>query len=364
MSRDAVAESAPQARLAIAGRTHQLLYTDPAGTRSYDLYIPTGYRGAPAPLIVMLHGATQNAADFAAGTRMNSLADRHTFLVAYPEQSTTANPHRAWNWFGADDSSAAGGEPAIIAGITRQVIGDHAVDPDRVYVAGLSAGGAMAATLADRYPEMYAAVGVHSGLTHSAATDLLSALQAMQNGGPVVAGNTVPVIVVHGDRDSTVHPINAQRIIQARVARPDGSRERTRRTPLIHGGIVDAADGHPYTRTVHTDPQTRLSPNPGSCGVVDTPGSVGTPTAATPTHAAPTHRPRWSTSFSPTHDTRRPRRNGPHERRPSGDLRGALQADHRQRGAPVQVHRDCRRWTRWFGAACQLLNSSARQHYD
>ena len=253
MSRDAVAESAPQARLAIAGRTHQLLYTDPAGARSYDLYIPTGYRGAPAPLLVMVHGATQNAADFAAGTRMNSLADRHTFLVAYPEQSTTANPHRAWNWFGADDTSAAGGEPAIIAGITRQVISDHAVDPDRVYVAGLSAGGAMAATLADRYPEMYAAVGVHSGLTHSAATDLLSALRAMQNGGPVVAGNTVPVIVVHGDRDSTVNPINAQRIIQARVARPNGSGERTRRTPLIYDGIVDAAGRSSYTRTVHTD---------------------------------------------------------------------------------------------------------------
>ena len=243
-------------------------YTDPAGTRAYKLYVPSRYTGQAVPLVVMLHGCTQTPDDFAAGTRMNRLAEGATFLVVYPAQAGSANRSKCWNWFQPADQQRGRGEPSIIAGITRQVMARYQVDAQRVYVAGLSAGGAMAMIMGVTYPDLYAAIGVHSGLAYGAAHDLTSAIAAMQHGGPDplrrgnrfweaggVFARIVPTIVFHGDRDTIVNPRNGDQVLaQWTAAMTAGGRSTTSGTDqriTVSRGQVPG--GRAYTRAVYHD---------------------------------------------------------------------------------------------------------------
>ena len=236
----------PAAEVPPGARFEDRVFTEAAGSRGYKVYVPSGYRGQALPVIVMLHGCTQNPDDFAAGTRMNALAEEQTFLVAYPEQPPSANLQRCWNWYAAGDQVREGGEPALIAGIARSVVAEFSADPGRVYAAGLSAGGAAAAILAATYPDLFAAVGIHSGLACGAARDMPSAFAAMQGQGSAPGPNrqAVPTIVFHGDGDRTVHPVNGDRVAAQAVPAPGLDETVSRGTSP--GGMA-------YTRTVRSD---------------------------------------------------------------------------------------------------------------
>jgi poly(hydroxyalkanoate) depolymerase family esterase len=212
--------STPQDRTQFSEHT----FTCSAGTRGYHLFIPSAYRGQPLPLLVMLHGCTQTPNDFATGTRMNVLAEARACFVVYPAQSKTANMSKCWNWFQASNQRRDQGEPAIIVGLVRELLHTYGLDHERVYAGGLSAGGAMAVILGRAYPELFAAIGVHSGLPYAAAHDLPSALAAMHQRGtshssiglrdnPNEWREGIPTIVFHGDRDATVHPSNGEKVV-------------------------------------------------------------------------------------------------------------------------------------------------------
>jgi poly(hydroxyalkanoate) depolymerase family esterase len=214
--------------------------------RDYKLYIPTTRPSSPMPLIVMLHGCTQSPDDFAAGTGMNALAEVHGFLVAYPAQPTGANANKCWNWFKSEDQARDRGEPALIAGLTRDILRDHPVDPARVYVAGLSAGGAAAAIVAAAYPDLFSAAGVHSGLPVGAANDIPQAFSAMRTGArgtPLV--RAVPTIVIHGLADGTVHPRNGKAVVAQTLQAFDGLKATTRK------GV--SAGGRSFRQTRHAN---------------------------------------------------------------------------------------------------------------
>ena len=224
----------------------------PQSKRNYHLYLPGKYAATKSwPLLVMLHGCKQDPVTFSSGTRMNQLADQQGFLVLYPEQRRWANVLRCWNWF---DSSAqrAGGEAALIAGMVREVIAAYGVDPGRVYIAGLSAGGAMTSLMASCYGELFAACAVHSGLMYRAAESVSEASKAMTHGSRASPENTarqalaqkdfafVPVMVIHGNKDAIVNPVNADQVIEqfmamARLAN-GGKAALTEFTSSEHGG--------------------------------------------------------------------------------------------------------------------------------
>ena len=251
------------------------------GQRDYKLYVPSAYCGQALPLVVMLHGCTQGPEDFAVGTGMNDEAMAHGFFVLYPAQAQHANPQRCWNWFKHNHQQRDRGEPALLASMTRAVMKEYRVDRDRVYVAGLSAGGAMAAILGDAYPDLFAAVGVHSGLHSGAATDVTSAFAAMQGNSsgmplatglgalpglrtarasqpepPARQGRSPPTIVFHGDRDNTVHPVNGERVIAACMASVVNGAAGVEREAEHQRGRSQA--GREYTRGLHRDASDRV----------------------------------------------------------------------------------------------------------
>lgn len=256
----AATPTTPKNRQSEAGQFVSRSFSNGAGTRAYKLYLPLRAPSVPTPLIVMLHGCTQSADDFAAGTQMNRLAETHGFIVAYPEQPSGANMSKCWNWFSAQDQTRDRGEPSLIAGITREVMTTHAVDGRRIFVAGLSAGAAMAVVMGETYPELFAGVGAHSGLPFASAHDIPSAMATMKGSPRSGAGHVsapsrvthaVPTIVFHGDRDHTVKQTNGHAIAtQACEAYAKAA------FPLTVSSKTDTATGHggrSYSRTVYAD---------------------------------------------------------------------------------------------------------------
>jgi poly(hydroxyalkanoate) depolymerase family esterase len=221
------------------------------GSRRYKLFIPSRRAGKPLPLLVMLHGCLQDPDDFALGTRMNDIAEEQRIFVLYPEQSEAANQTRCWNWFDAANQQRDQGEPSIIAGITREVIGSYNIDARRVYIAGMSAGGAMAAIMAATYSELYAAVGIHSGLPYGAAQNFLAAIAAMKDGAAIGArllSNRIPLIVFHGDQDIMVNARNGEQLVSQWLGDSAPSRTQDISTAQAREG-----NGRAFTRTRYQD---------------------------------------------------------------------------------------------------------------
>ena len=224
-----------------------------AGSRSYKLYVPASAPDRPHGLVVMLHGCKQHPDDFASGTGMNAVAETHGLIVAYPAQTVAHNASSCWNWFRPGDQMRDAGEPSIIAGITMELMSEFRLDRSRVFVAGLSAGGAMAAVMGETYPDLYAAVGIHSGLAYGSANDVMSAFSVMRGDASLVSpskrranvAHAVRTIIFQGAADMTVHPSNGERI--AAAASPPGADIVTRTK------TGRSAGGRTYRRTTVTD---------------------------------------------------------------------------------------------------------------
>lgn len=230
-------------------------YSCAAGTRNYKLYIPASAQNQPSGLILMLHGCKQDPDDFASGTGMNSVAEAHGLLVAYPHQAGAHNASSCWNWFRPGDQERCFGEPSIIAGITAELMSEFDLDHRQVFVAGLSAGGAMAAVMGETYPDLFSAVGIHSGLAYGSANDVISAFSVMRGDSsfkscPKPGGHSsaqVRTIVFQGGADRTVHPSNADRIVAA-ATRSAAANKQHRQTGR-------SINGRSYKKTIFTNPR-------------------------------------------------------------------------------------------------------------
>jgi poly(hydroxyalkanoate) depolymerase family esterase len=255
-----------------------------SGSRNYALWVPAAYQNRDKrkawPLVMMLHGCMQTPQDLAAISGMNSLADKNRFLVVYPEQTKEANPLRCWNWFDAKHQTPDSGEPALLAAIFARVGSTHNVDTRRVYVAGISAGAAMAVVMGATYPDVFSGIGVLAGLAFKSATTLEGGLAAMKQGAPdpkqpgllafEAMGNNrggkvirrMPVIVFHGDADPYLNPVNADQVI-AQWAKTndylddgkDNDSVKPEPTRTLQGSIPS---GYSFTRYVYTDRSGRL----------------------------------------------------------------------------------------------------------
>ncbi len=221
-----------------------------AGSRRYLSYLPASRTEGVQGMIVLLHGCTQTPEDFATGTAMNALAEEHRLIIVYPHQSRGENAQSCWNWFRRGDQRRGMGEPAILADLATSLAAQHAVPKGRSFAAGLSAGGAMAVILGETYPEVFTAIGVHSGLPAGSAKDVSSAFAAMAGNAPprsIAPGPVVRTIVFHGTADATVHPINSTRIVQDVLA------QAPRET--VQSDEKGLANGRAYTRTTTLDPK-------------------------------------------------------------------------------------------------------------
>jgi len=231
------------------------VYRGPAGSLNYRLYVPADHERRDLALIVMLHGCTQNPEDFALGTQMNGLADEFGLIVAYPHQPRRANAAGCWNWFDRRHQSRGSGEPAKLAGLAEALAKEFGVGRERIFAAGLSAGGAMAEVLAATYPDVFAAVGVHSGLPYRSAVDVPSAFAAMKGAEapepapPAADERRGRKIIIHGGADGTVNPVNGKRIL-AEAERGPARLERSELDWDIAGGHVE--------RTVLRDAEGRV----------------------------------------------------------------------------------------------------------
>jgi len=222
------------------------IYACEHGKRTYKVYIPATAKTAntPLPLMIMLHGCNQTPDDFARGTGMNILAEEFGFLVVYPKQERKSQTNRCWNWYKPSDQARGAGEPALTASLTRHIISEYNVDPAKVYIAGLSAGASTALITATAYPDVFAAVGAHSGLPVGAAYDAASAMLAMRYGMPGRSHSVpLPTIIFHGDADKVVNVRNC-RYIATRATEPYPHLRRTQRNGYT-------ASGKKYVRTSH-----------------------------------------------------------------------------------------------------------------
>ena len=233
---------APEPEAPQGARWERHSFRGAAGARDYRLYVPAVLPGGPRGLVVMLHGCTQTPEDFAAGTRMNAHAERAGLIVVYPEQTRLQNPQACWNWFRPGDQSGGTGEPAILAALALDVADRFDVPRDRIFAAGLSAGGAMAAILGAERHEVFSAVGVHSGLPAGAAGDVATAFAAMRNGAPGGRPLKSRAIILHGTADATVHRANGEAVLEAARISHQGTEEtrsdqtgRTWRRTVIRG---------------------------------------------------------------------------------------------------------------------------------